>query len=244
MKNILQGFKKHQKILTVTGLSLLTGMLAFAGVKGILAYRTDSEQMENTFTVGDVSINLTETAWPGNEDDSVKNQLSSQEILKNPVITNNGTNDAVVFIKMTVPVANVIAVDDSGNKSDAAKQELFYFKKTDDAASVHENNFYTNWIELTDKEEGTDLSGTTRTYVFGYATKLAKDEFTSPLFDKVQLKKTLEGNLPSGTTENIVVEAYAIQANDIISLVPVDTSSTMNAETLSKIYAIFLNQNS
>ena len=243
MRNFKNLIKKRKKTMIAVGTAVLTGVLSFSGVSGILAYQTDAETMNNVITVGDVAIELTEPNWPSNSSEEVKNQLGNQETLKNPTITNTGTNDAVVFIRMTVPVADVAAVSDTGVLETSKKQELYFFKRTADIASVHTNNFYDNWVELTTEEKGTDMSQATRTYVFGYKTRVVKDQATDPLFDKIQMKNLLEGSVPSKTSENIKIEAFAIQADDVISETVIDTNGSMSAETLSKIYEIYVAQN-
>ena len=253
MCNIIDFIGKKKKSITVLCVSLLTGVLAFGGVAGVLAYQTDKETMDNILTVGDVTINLTEEHWPGNNDSSVKNKLSNQEIPKDPVVTNTGVNDAVVFLKVTVPVENVTSVNTDKSKDTTKKQEVVYFKLTNDAVSTHANHFNSNWIELTSKEDGTDLSGTTRTYVFGYNKRIhgvnstdgsTGSTSTDALFDKIQLKELVEGSLPSGTEKSIKIDAYAIQADNILEGdTVVNTSGTLSAETLTKIYTIFVNQN-
>lgn len=241
IRNLLKAnLKEIRTVLISAALAVVT----FSGISGIYAYQTDKETLDNVFTTGKVTIKLTEPNYPGNTSEKVKNQLGHQETPKDPMITNTGVNDAVVFIRMTVPVQDVITVNEDGTKNASAKQELYFFKQKADAASKHANNFNANWIELSDKEKGTDLKGKTRTYVFGYKTKIAKDAKTSTLFDKIQYKQILEGNLPSGTAEDIKIEAFAIQADSVIvDGNVVDTSSNLSAATLSRIYQIYVNQN-
>ena len=243
MHNVMTFLKKRKKTMVALGAAAIAGVLSFGGVSGILAYQTDAETMNNVVTIGEVTMELTEPNWPGNDSDTVKNQLGNQETPKNPTIKNTGTNDAVVFLRMTVPVADVTPVSDTGTLGTKARQELYYFKKTADTAEAHANNFYANWIELPTKETGTDMASATRTYVFGYKTKITANQSTDPLFDKIQLKNLIEGSLPSKTSESIKLEAFAIQADEIISGDVVDTSGDMNAEALTKIYTIYVTQN-
>lgn len=236
--------KKHSKTLRTGGVGIIAAVLMFVSVSGIMAYPTDDEVAKNVFTVGRVKIDLLEPDWPGNDDPSTENQLGFQETAKNPTIKNVGTNDAVVFIRMTVPVEEVITINDDGTKNAAARQELFIFKDAADAETAHANNFTSTWVELPAFETGTDMSKTTRTYVFGYSRKIAKNASTDPLFDKVQFKRLLEHNLPSGTEEAIQIEAFAIQAGGILnSGVEINTTGAIPAADLAKIYQTYINQN-
>ena len=235
---------KAKKYIKMAAISVFAAVLGFTAVNATMAYMADREAAKNVFTTGKVDITLTEPHYPGNDTDPTADQVGHQETPKDPVVTNVGVNDAVVFLKMTVPVADVVTVNDDGTKNDSAKQELYYFKKTADAASKHQNNFYSSWIELPSKENGTALTGATRTYVFGYQTKIAKNQKTDPLFDKIQMKRVLEGNLSSGTEEQIKIEAYAIQADQIfVGGSAVDTSGTLTADQLTSIYNVYAKQN-
>ena len=243
-KQINEIMKKHTKTIRAGGVGIVAALLMFVGVSGILAYQTDSEVSDNVFTVGRVKIDLTEPAYPGNDSDDVKDQLGFQETAKNPTVTNTGINDAVVFIKMTVPVENVVTINDDGTKNESARQELFFFKDSADAATSHANNFTSTWIELPAYETGTNMAGDTRTYVFGYSRKVAKDQSTDPLFDKVQFARLLEHSLVSGTEEDIDIEAYAIQAGGLFNnSAVIDTNGTLTAADLGKIYSLYVVQN-
>lgn len=80
-----------------------------------------------------------------------------------------------------------------------------------------------------------------KAYVFGYKNALEPHQTTEPIFDKVQMKNIIEGELDL-KQKNIVIESYAIQANNIISENAALTTSNMDAATLGKIYDIFINQ--
>lgn len=259
---------KNSKLSTtnikVAVVSFLAATLMFGGMSAISAYFTDTDTATNTFTVGNVDAELLEPNYPGNNDSAVKDQVGNQETAKDPLVHNTGVNDAVVFIKVTVPVANVTEVSNTGTKGTKQNQELYYFKKATDAVTTHANNFYTGsatakgWIELTGKETGTDYTGTTRTYVFGYneviqgsstndgsAQTVNTNDRTLPLFDKVQMKNILEAEVAAGTSENVVINAYVIQADNILNTSGViPTSGYITAANLASIYDIYVAQNS
>lgn len=236
---------KKQTLIWTTLICLVLSFVAFFGVRAMYAYQTEGEVLDNQFTLGQIKIDLTEPDYPGNNADEVKNQLGNQETLKNPKVTNTDRNDVIIFIKMTVPVENVTAVHEDGTKENKTKQEIYYFKQLTDLPSTHANNFRSSWIELPEKEEGTNLSGTTRTYIFGYNKRVAPEGVTDALFDKIQFKDLLEESLATTAQENIKIEAFAIQADSILgedAVIP--TEGTITKANLLKIYDIYMKQNS
>lgn len=128
------------------------GLVAALGVGASLAYMTDAEQAVNTFTVGNVGIELLEANYPGNDADAVKDLVPNQEVAKDPKIVNRKVNDAVVFMTVDSPMENVSLVSDNGATAAKAIQEIFYFKDETDGINAHENNFDNAWTELTDKK--------------------------------------------------------------------------------------------
>lgn len=91
-------------------------------------------------------------------------------------------------------------------------------------------------------------------YVFGYKQAIqgstandgdaqtAANKKTTPLFDKVQLKNTLEGEIDEAG-EEITVRYFAIQESNVLEN-STDLGATLNEANLAKIYDIFVAQNS
>lgn len=106
-------------------------------VGGIIAYFTDTKEVTNVFTIGNVSITLTEPKWdeaiPDGEtvNPNSQNVIPGSTIDKDPTITNVGTNDAYIFVKIEVPNYN--------NSADpAVATDLFTFnKKMDETTTIH-----------------------------------------------------------------------------------------------------------
>lgn len=236
---------KKTQLLTLAAL-LTAGAI---GTTTTMAYLTDNESHTNTFTVGNVTTDLEEPHWDTTDEnddgtpDAAENIVALQEVSKDPVMHNTGDNDAVVFLKVTVPVKTVKTAALDGTLEEEKAQEIFYLKDEADAVTALVNHFDENWIELSDKEDGTDYSTDTRTYVFGYKTKLAAKSKTEPLFDKVQLKNVVEGSLESDVANDILVEGYALQATSLYEGTT-DLTASLTDTNLSKIYDIFMNQNS
>lgn len=171
--------KVKKRILLTTASVVLLG--AFA-VGGMLAYLTDTDEVTNTFTVGNVLIDLTEPNYPGN--DKTTDIVPNQEIKKDPKVTNTGKNDAIVFMKVTVPVKSVATANADGTLTEGRTdsnqlvqktQELFTMNGTLGVVnnSQHKFNLDTDsagrgWVELTDKEQ-TSADGITWTDFTAYS---------------------------------------------------------------------------
>ncbi len=243
--------KNNKKAITAAAACALAGALAMGGT---MAYLTDVDQETNTFTIGEVKVDLTEPDYPGNDSDEVKSLVPNQEVIKNPQITNTGINDALVFMTVTVPVDEVTVVAPDGTKGTKEATDLFWFKDTDDTLADAVNHWDEEWIQLTDKEFFTDASGMaagslsdaadgTHTYVFAYEREVSGGAATSALFDKVQLKNVIEQELDPEAAQNIVVKAYAIQAAEILESGNTDLTETIDETNMGKIYDIYLKQN-
>ena len=234
--------RRNRKWKWMAGTTAACVLVGALGVGGTIAYMTDNEAATNTFTVGKVQVDLTEPDWPGNDDPSVKNLVSNQEVQKDPQVTNTGVNDAIVFMSVEVPVKDVTVVGADGTKGAKEKTELFWLKDAADGKGTFANHFSDQWMELTSKGEKDMATGETNRYVFAYKTAVAKDAATDSLFDKIQLKNVIEGEVTAGEAQNVVVNTYAIQASEVLDG-NTDLTDAMTEENLGKIYDIYFNQN-
>lgn len=245
--------KKPIKALLITSAILLSGALT---VTGMYAYFTDNEDGINTFTIGDVHIIAEEPNFPtydGDKDgvpDDCELITPYETITKDPYIQNTGTNDAIVFMKVTVPVEVVTLIDDNGNRGNEQEAALFWLKQKEDSDNTHQDHFDENWTRLTQLDgkfvncEGINNEGRGYTYIFGYKTRIENREKTTALFDKVQNKKYGSGNIEADEIESIKIEAYAVQADNVLrSGIPVNTEGTISETDLTYIYNTFVNQN-
>ena len=96
-------------------------------------------------------------------------------------------------------------------------------------------------MHLDTKDNGSNLTGDSRTYVFAYKTPIAKNETTTPLFDKIQVKNFIENEIAVGMTEEIRINAYGIQASDVLES-GVDLSDSLTTANLAKIYGVMMKQ--
>lgn len=257
--NKTNGNTLKKRIAIIAAAGALAGAI---GVGASLAYLTDNEIHTNTFTVGNVRINLEEPSWSTDDankngvPDAAENIVPNQQIAKDPKISNEGVNDAVVFMRVTVPVKDVTKVANNGTTELHKPQEVFYFEQKDDAIAKESNNFVTtertdgagSWVELPTKEyapENPSAEGQ-RTYVFGYSKVLEQGESTDCLFDKIQAKNILENEIASTEMQNIKVEGWAIQADNLVGASAADIigdATTLDETKLNEIYDLFVKQN-
>ena len=192
----------------------LAGILCLASVGGVSAYLTDYEKVSNEFTVGKVDIELKEPEWKPEE-----NKKPSKVIHKDPQITNTGTNDAFVYMEVSIPMANVEAAAENGERLGKKVQELFYFEAKD------------NWMQLSVQN-----TESRRTYTYAYKKILKPQETSEALFDTVKFLNLIEGQL-DGQTFEIPVRAYAIQTSYT------GGSSDNLSEQIKAAYEKYVNQN-
>ena len=202
----------------------ILGALTLVMVTGsAMAYFTDSEQAKNHITIGKVDISLTEPNW---------DKVPDKE--KDPTITNTGINDAFVFMKVTVPAAELVTANEDGTKNEKALKQLYSWE------------INKGWIQLGDAKAVTENGKTTAfEYIYAYGSNascsaLAKNVSTSALFDKITFLNVIEGQqfadgtgLEESETE-INVQAYAIQTTDLTS---------NDVTTPSAVWQVLANQN-
>ena len=194
----------------------LAGILCLASVGGVSAYLTDYEKVSNEFTVGKVDIELKEPEWKPEENKKIE---PSKVIHKDPQITNTGTNDAFVYMEVSIPMANVEAAAENGERLGKKVQELFYFEAKD------------SWMQLSVQN-----AESRRTYTYAYKKILKPQETSETLFDTVKFLNLIEGQL-DGQTLEIPVRAYAIQTSYT------GGSSDNLPEQIKAAYEKYVNQN-
>ena len=203
--------KKISKKIVLLGLTALVGCSSFGLT---MAYMTDGEDATNVVTLGNVSINLTETDW---KPENGKNILPRGTAAKNPEVTNTGSLDTWVFLEVTSPKKNIVTVDNSTKKKNAAANvEIFSFKANSD------------WELVNKTEDNNNVY-----YTYGYKKILKTGAKTQSLFDSVSVVNYLEGSLDKNETLSLDVKAEAIQWN-----------AEKEDAGLKKIYQDYLNEGS
>lgn len=205
--------KKNKKMAVI-----VAALAAVMMVGGISAYFTSTDNAENTWTVGEIKIDLQEPGYDEFNETEGDEMTPNEVIHKDPKIKNTGANDAYVFMKVSIPKANVATASQDGQKQEAALQELFDYGIND------------GWVKVAEDLSGTDQN----TYVFAYGTDsactaLAENEFTSVLFKNTEaegmaeagkaglitFKNVIEGQGLENITLHIPVYAYGIQTTDL-----------------------------
>lgn len=214
----------NSKVKKVLCVSAIIGVV---GISGILAYLTDTDKATNKFTVGEVEIKLTEPKWEELTDtdedgipDVAENMTANQTVAKDPTVTNVGTENAYIYLKVTVPKATVITANEDGtlaNTGEATATPLFTYSASN------------NWTEITAQTVETD---TAVTHVYYYNEVVAPEASTDALFSSVTFANIIEDQIDEGTSEQIDVEAYAIQSDNLPS-----------GTTVASAYSIYVNQN-
>lgn len=191
-------------------------MIMILAIGSTFAFFTDKDNVTNSFTVGNISIDLTEPSW---NPENGKNITPSQTIAKDPKITNDGANDAFVFMSVKVPTATIKTANADGSVNAAAKKELFSYDVND------------SWTMI---KKTTETSSVTYVYAYvgtdGNMKALKPGSTTQPVFDSVTFVNAIEGQLDNKTL-TIDVNSMGIQASDL------------NTTTPAGVYAILTNQN-
>ena len=200
---------KLRKKILLLGLTAAVGCSTFGLT---MAYMRDKDQATNVITVGDVTVDLTETNW---KPETGVNILPRTEVAKNPEVTNTGSVDAWIFLKVRSPKKNIITVDNkTKRKKPAADVELFSFTPN------------SKWELVSKTDKGSEVE-----YVYGYKDIVKTKEKTQSLFDSVTMVNYLEGSIDKKEKLTLPVEAMAVQWN-------VDKADV----GLKKIYDYYLSQ--
>lgn len=168
-----------KKILAV---ALAAIMLLVAITGATLAYLTDTDAKQNTFTVGNVSIVLTEPKWDAVGAAEALDVYPGEALAKDPTVTNDGKNPCFVRIKID-------------------NLDQYVEKYGEDAMIIYRTNYVDNalsadWVLLDDG-------------YFYYTKVLASGATTDPLFDQIVIPFALTNNEEA---KPIDVYAEAVQA--------------------------------
>ena len=193
--------EKTKKFINLKSITIAAVLIALLAIGSAIAFFTDKDNKTNDFTVGNISIQLTEPNWNA---DNGKDLTPNKTISKDPQITNDGPNDAFVFLQVKVPVANVKTAAADGSLQAAKSQDLFTYTVND------------SWVEVSRKS-----SADSTTYIYAYVgadgamKTLAPGKTTNSLFDSVTFLNLVEGQIDEGTQISVDVDAYGIQTTDL-----------------------------
>ena len=191
-------------------LTLCAVLLVAASVMGTMAYLTSTDKVENTFTVGNVTITLDEAkvntdGTPAAPAERVKANeyklLPGHTYTKDPMVTVLNGSEAS-YIKMTVTFSKASALD------------AIFAPTGANLISIFNGYDSANWIY---KDNTKDANADTRTYEFWYKETVGAptaDVALDALFDSITVPGTIT-NEQLATIEGmtITVNAYALQAD-------------------------------
>ena len=166
-------------------LAAVLAMVAVLGIGGTLAYFTDTDDATNTFTVGNVKIDLTEPEWDENGSADAPEVYPGEALAKDPTVTNKGANPCFVRLEVTGW--------DSLIDANLAQSKIIY--RTD----YVDGKLGDGWVLHTDG-------------YFYYTAPLAVGATTDALFDQIVIPFDLTNELNADQDYDIIVNAYAVQA--------------------------------
>lgn len=192
-------------------LALVLVMVFGATLGGTFAYLTSTDQVVNTFTVGNVRIKLDEAALKADGTvDSAADRVkaNSYKLLpghtynKDPMVTVLSGSESA-YIKMTVTFTKAAELD-----------AIFAANGGADLTSIFKGYDGTTWIAKGDTK---DAQNNTRTYEFWYKEAVAAPDGNvalDALFDSITVPGTITNEqLATIQGMTITVNAYAIQAD-------------------------------
>lgn len=207
----------------VLALTICLAMIAIAVIGGTLAYFTDqTDPVENTLTVGDVSIELEEPSWQGDD----HTLMPGVGFAKDPTITVlEGSQTAWVFLDVKLEKSNeLFSLMWLEAKANPEGQEvpgtLDAFKtKLLSTAGFRENIVnrwivginHDNWKSYTPSEENNNTT-------LRFGLKYTLDANSSVKFmERIQMPTTVTSDMitdlgPGFSDINISFRAYAVQA--------------------------------
>lgn len=208
-----------KKLLLISAAVIVIAAICVVGYT--LAYFTDTADATNTFTVGDVTIKLTEadvtegtdpntggTTWEKettrNEDGNTYNGIyPSARLPKDPTVENVGKNACYVQMEVTVPGALLEYYD-----------EYISFEVSDDSDAA--------WAKIDSLCGDVGMAGDYK-LVYQYKSILLKDKSTKPLFDAVLISEdagndVMDALRTAAGTDGLKIDivAKAIQADGFI----------------------------
>ena len=190
-------------------MTLCAIILVVATVFGTMAYLTSTDEVVNTFTVGNVAIKLDEAPVDGNGKATTGDRVkaNSYKLLpghvydKDPTVTLLAGSETS-YVKMTVTF------------SKATELDAIFAPSGADLTSIFNGYDAANWIA---KGNTKDTTADTRTYEFWYKEAVGAstaDVALDALFDSITVPGSItKEQLDTIKGMTITVNAYAIQAD-------------------------------
>ena len=200
----------------ILALCLVVVLVATAITGVTLAYFTDTDDATNTFTVGNVDIDLTEPKWDEQGKEDAPEVYPGEALAKDPTVTNIGNNPCFVRVKVT---GLDQFVEDFGADAMITLRHGNYVEGYDNTNWTYYNGYYYyNKVLATEATAGDE-------YNVGLGT------VTEPLFNQIVMPTQLTNNAEA---VSIDVSAEAVQAQGAKA-----SWSAVKAMTVEEIAAWF-----
>ncbi len=196
---------------TVVKIAIAAGCCtAVVGIGGAMAYLTDTQRVENPFTVVPaLDITLLEPTWDSHPDengndipDVAENIVPLQTIEKDPLVENTAGTDAWIFMSVAVPTYDVeICSSDKPQILERQRRELFYY------------DISPGWRELGDASY--DEASHTTVHIYAWEKPVKPTERTEALFSKVTLVNLADNQLDEYAKDGLFATAIDIDAYGI-----------------------------
>ena len=241
----MNNMKKNKYIFL--GVMISVVVIVLLTVYMTTSYLMDFEVADNIITIGNVEASIDESPFTSG---SFPSAAAGTVIGKAPKVKNTGKNDEYVFLTITVPKKNATFLIESGTdrgKKDSGTNprnaQIFKvltngsgtigsLSGTDVTFEYH--NYVVNtpgWYFL-----GQSLGSDSDVYTFGYNKKLAPNETSVALFDKIQMKSIIDTNVSGAVS--VLVNAYAIQADNLNLSGTSGTASYLTEAQITELYGI------
>lgn len=171
-------------------------LMATLSVGATMAYYTaQTGEVKNTFTIGNVAINVVEPNW---KPDQGKDLIPGAEVAKDPMITNTGASSGYMMIQIS-------GMDDMAKLGFSAKNKTAAGYNTAD------------WTLVDEKGNAIVSDGTLVDGYYVYKAAVASKASTSPLFTSIVLASSATestesqyqviGQIVYDTNGNVVIDA-------------------------------------
>lgn len=183
---------EKKKLITVLIAGSLLSCITAVGTQAFLV--KNSAGSRSRFFPGSVNAILTGWEWEPQEGERL---TPGETLILSPVIENRGTMDSWVFVKICVPVEEIISIEPNTHKKAERKStELVTFTVAED------------WEQLQRQSQGHQME-----YILGYQKKVPYGSVTTPFLNEIQIVNYLEGQLNPKTKYDVSLETIAVQGN-------------------------------
>ena len=192
-------------LIIFTILVVITLVFTLRECKNIFAFYTTNDKITNFFNVGQISAEVEE---PNYQDNKVVRP--GDEVVKDPILSNNGKVDSYIRAQVYVPISEEIKYVDENEEIDEIEKEieLVSYDLNEGWVKVEDNNFTGSYED----GNGNKYHVYTYKYVKDNLEKIIKpgEKIEKPVFDKVKIINYLD--MDKAINIKLHVTAIAVQA--------------------------------